>query len=90
MELSNTKARDMINDVGTLWTVQRLGYQARCALVARRQDWDLCVLVDGSPLLTERCHRGAEAFAIAESLKQRMLRDGWEQVVPRPYLRRVS
>ena len=90
MEPSGTKARDAATDVGTLWTVQRLGHRARCALLVRRQDWEVCVLVDGKPLVAERCERGAQAFAVAESLKQRMLRDGWQQVVPRPYLRRVS
>ncbi len=93
MEVSTTKQRHTSSDVGTLWTVQRLGYRgyrARCALVARPEGWEIRVLVDGTPLITERSERAADAFALADSLMQRMLRDGWQQVIPRRTLRRAS
>ena len=90
MEVSTAKQRDTANDVGTLWTVQRLEYRARCALVARLEGWELRVLVDGTLLITERCELAAEAFALADSLMQRMIHDGWQQGIPRRALRRAS
>jgi len=78
------------NDVGTLWTLRRLGRQARCALMAWPGDWELRVLVDGEILLSERCPRGDEAFALAELWKRRMLEQGWRQVLPRPKSRLSS
>lgn len=86
MELAATAPEDR-NDVGTLWTVTRSGHRARCALISRRQDWEIRVLVDGVPLLTKRCVRGAETFALAEALKQRMVADGWRHVAPDPFRR---
>ena len=70
------------HDVGTLWTMRRLGHRARCALIDRAGEWELRVLADGEVLLTERCARGSEAFALAEIWKQRMLNQGWHQIVP--------
>lgn len=78
------------DDVGTLWTLRRHDHRARCALIARPHSWEIRVLVDGALLMAERCERGADTFALAESLKQRMLAAGWQQVVPRPAMRRVS
>jgi hypothetical protein len=78
-----TRARqETPNDVGTLWTMRRQGLAARCALIAWPGDWELRVLVDGEILLTERCPRGNEAFALAERWRGRMLKQGWEQLVP--------
>jgi hypothetical protein len=74
--------RDAPNDVGTLWTMRRLGCVARCALMAWPADWELRVLVDGEILLAERCPRGAEAFALADEWRSRMLDQGWLQIVP--------
>ena len=70
------------HDVGTLWTMRRLGHRARCALIDRAGDWELRVLADGEVLLTQRCGRGSEAFALAETWKRRMLAQGWHLVVP--------
>ena len=78
------------DDVGTLWTMRRHEHRARCALIARPNNWELRVLVDGTLLVAERCERGAEMFALAESLKQKMLGAGWQQIVPRPAMSRVS
>lgn len=69
-------------DVGTLWTMTRLNASARCALISSSSGWQLRVLVDGTSLLVERCQHAHEAFGIAESWRQRMLRQGWRQVVP--------
>jgi hypothetical protein len=69
-------------DVGTLWTLRQQGHTARCALLAWRSSWELRVLVDREILLTERCERGTETFALAERWKRRLLGQGWEQVVP--------
>ena len=63
--------------------MRRLGCVARCALMAWPADWELRVLVDGEILLAERCPRGAEAFALADEWRCRMLNQGWLQIVPR-------
>lgn len=70
------------DDVGTLWTMRRHEHRARCALIARHNNWELRVLVDGAILVSERCDRGAETFALAESMKEKMLRAGWQQILP--------
>jgi len=81
--VSRTAQRPAVNDVGTLWSMRRHDCQARCALIAWPSDWELRILVDGEILLAERCPRGAEAFAIAERWRNRMLGRGWQQVTPR-------
>jgi hypothetical protein len=70
------------NDVGTLWTMRRLDYHARCALIAWPSDWELRIVVEGETLLSERCPRGAEAFRLAEQWRGRMVQQGWRQVTP--------
>ena len=70
------------DDVGMLWTLRQQGHTARCALFAWRGSWELRLLVDREILLTERCQRGAETFALAERWKRRLLEQGWDQVVP--------
>jgi hypothetical protein len=61
---------------------------ARCALMAWSTDWELRVLVDGDILLSERSPRGAEAFALADEWRYRMLDQGWLQIVPASELRK--
>ena len=81
----NTEAsRNSPLDVGTLWTMTRLGHSARCVVMAWPGEWELRVLVDGEELLSERRPRGDEAFTLCEQLKVRMLDAGWQQVVPNP------
>ena len=70
------------NDVGTLWTMRRLGFHARCALIALPSEWELRIVVDGEELLSERCPRGAEAFRLADQWRARMIQQGWTQVKP--------
>lgn len=79
-----TSREDGPNDVGTLWTMHRRERSARCALMAWPRTWELRVLLDSETLLTERCGRADEAFALAERWKHRMLEQGWQQIVPRP------
>jgi hypothetical protein len=74
--------RDSPDDVGTLWTMRRLGCVARCALMAWPAEWELRVLVDGEILLAEHRPRGTEAFALADEWRRRMLEQGWLQIVP--------
>jgi hypothetical protein len=69
-------------DVGTLWMMRRSGHLVRCALLAWPVEWELRVVVDGEILLAERCPRGAEAFRLSERWRDRMLEQGWQQVVP--------
>ena len=73
---------DAPNDVGTLWTMQRLGCSARCAFMTWSRGWEVRVLVDNRVLLTEHCDRAEDAFATAERWKKRMGDQGWRQVVP--------
>ncbi len=78
-----TSNRQDPEDVGTLWTMHRWEHAARCALISKRGAWEARVLVDGGLLLEERCAQVAAAFTLAEHWRQRMLSQGWEQVVPR-------
>ena len=73
---------DRAEDVGTLWSMRRREYSARCALMARRTGWEVRVLVGADVLLEERCNRADEAFTIGERWRVRLVRDGWIQVVP--------
>ena len=72
------------SDIGTLWTLQRLGCIARCAVIALKGEWDLRVFVDDQILLTERSARGDGAFMLAEQWRRRLLDQGWSQVRPAP------
>jgi hypothetical protein len=67
------------HDVGTLWALHDGRKRARCALIARADDWDVCVVSDGQTVRSARCPRGGEAFAIAVEWKRRMLEQGWKQ-----------
>ena len=71
------------DDVGTLWTMRQRGSRARCALLAWSSEWELRVLIDGETLLSERCATADDAFALAQTWKQRMLEHNWQQVLPR-------
>jgi len=72
-------------DAGTLWTMRHSDKRARCALFAWPAEWELRVIVDGRTFLSKRCQRGAAAFAIAETLKQRMLDEEWTPILPMPF-----
>jgi hypothetical protein len=87
MPIASTKRTPERNpeDVGTLWTLRHRGCTARCALLAWRQMWEVRVVVDREILLTERCRRTDDAFALAEEWKRRLLADGWQQLVPRSH-----
>jgi hypothetical protein len=78
---SNTIGESRTN-IGTLWTMRQSAHIARCVVLASVGDWELCVIVDGVTQLAKRCARGTQAFALADGWKQRMLDDGWHQVVP--------
>jgi hypothetical protein len=77
-----TIRNETADDVGTLWTMRRTRRAARCALIALTNGWELRVLVDGETMMSRRCARPDEAFALASRWKQRMLDEGWTQVVP--------
>ena len=69
-------------DVGTLWTMVRQARTSRCALMAWPRAWELRVVAGGDTLLSARCDRPGEAFVLAEQWKQRMLEQGWRQILP--------
>lgn len=69
-------------DAGTLWTMRHFNQRARCALLAWPTEWELRVIVDGQPLLSQRCSGGGEAFELAETWRQRMVEHQWTQIVP--------
>lgn len=77
-----TSHRQDPEDVGTLWTMHRWEHTARCALISRRGVWEIRVLMDGHPLLEERCAQAAAAFTLADHWRLRMLSQGWQQVLP--------
>jgi len=70
------------SDVGTLWTMRRSDRRARCALLSWPEYWELRVLIDGNASMAKRCPDTDEAFALAEEWKHRLLRQGWQQIVP--------
>ena len=78
-----TSRQDTAADVGTLWTMERREYSARCALMTSLGVWELRLLVDRETLLAQRCARADEAFALAAQWKHRMVEQGWRQIVPR-------
>ena len=80
---ARSQQQDTPHDVGTLWTMRHRGSAARCALLARSDEWELRVVIDRETLLSERCSTADDAFALAEVWKRRMLEHGWQQVVPR-------
>jgi hypothetical protein len=82
--LSKTSHHATPDDVGTLWTMRRGAHTARCALMARPMRWELRVLVDQETLLSAPCVLPGEAFVLAERWKDRLLEQGWLQIVPRP------
>jgi hypothetical protein len=69
-------------DAGTLWTLRHADKRARCALLAWPAGWELRVIVDGRTFLSQRCQRGAPAFALAEAWKQRMVDQEWTPILP--------
>jgi hypothetical protein len=64
-------------DVGTLWTMGRDGYVARCALIWLPCTWELRVLIDDDVLLAERCGTQAEVLAVADAWRSRLGECGW-------------
>jgi hypothetical protein len=70
------------HDVGTMWTMKRNGYTVRCALLSLPRNWELCVLVDGLPVMTRRCLKMQRAFEVAEEWKYRLEAKGWSEVTP--------
>jgi hypothetical protein len=81
--------KEAVRDAGTMWTMTRNGYGARCALFSMRDEWELRVLVDGVPLMARRCIGTQQAIDVAEEWKLRMTDRGWAVVRPRYPLRAV-
>jgi hypothetical protein len=69
-------------DTGTLWLMRRHHRVARCALLALHGEWEVRVLVDGQPVLTNRCEQTTDVFALADEWKGRMANRGWALVTP--------
>jgi hypothetical protein len=57
-------------------------YTVRCALLSLPRNWELCVLVDGLPVMTRRCLKMQRAFEVAEEWKYRLEAKGWSEVTP--------
>jgi hypothetical protein len=79
---SKTSRDTVVQDVGTLWLLQRNDVTARCALLTSGDGWELRALVGAEPILTQRCDRTEDAFAVAELWKRRLIDQGWRQIVP--------
>ena len=71
-------------DAGTLWTLRRDEYTARCSLLSWSPDWELRVVMEEDILLAKRCPTTAEAFELAEHWRHGLLEHGWEQIIPMP------
>ena len=69
-------------DVGTLWTMHRSEHVIRCALFAWAAEWELRIVMDGQILLAQRCQRGGAAFQLGDMWRDRMVKHGWQQVLP--------
>jgi hypothetical protein len=67
-----------------LWTTARPDHEAGCVLVCANGEWELRVHMDGTLLLQRRCARSADAFAIAEEWKRRLVAQGWTPVGSNP------
>ena len=70
------------HDVGTLWTLRRDEYTARCRLLSWSPDWELRVVMEKDILLAKRCRTTADAFELAEHWRKGLLEHGWEQIIP--------
>jgi hypothetical protein len=69
-------------DVGTLWTLRRDEYTARCTLLSWSPDWELRVVIEKDILLAKGCRTTVDAFELAEHWRRGLLEHGWEQVIP--------
>ena len=76
------RADDTPYDAGTLWTLRRHDRVARCTLIAHRKEWEVCVIVDGQPILSKRCALTTDVFASAEEWKGRLTAKGWTGLRP--------
>jgi hypothetical protein len=78
------------HDVGTLWTLRREEYTARCTLLSWSPDWELRVVMDQDILLAKRCRSTVDAFELAEDWRRGLLEHGWEQIIPMAPLPAIS
>ena len=78
------KSRDRFEpqDVGTLWTLRRDEYTARCCLLSWSPDWELRVVMENDVLVAKRCRTTAEAFELAEHWRCGLMEHGWEPIGP--------
>ena len=86
MASRNRKSRQQFEpqDVGTLWTLRRDEYTARCSLLSWSPDWELRVVMEEDILLAKRCRTTAEAFELAEHWRLGLLEHGWGQIIAMP------
>ena len=84
MASRNRKSRQRFEpqDVGTLWTLRREEYTARCTLLSWSPDWELRVVMEQDILLAKRCRSTVDAFELAEHWRRGLLEHGWEQIIP--------
>ena len=69
-------------DVGTLWSLRREDYSARCILLSWSPDWELRVLIGSDILLAKRCRTTGDAFELGERWRRGLLDHGWTPIVP--------
>lgn len=78
----NSRPQFEPQDVGTLWTLRRDEYTARCTLFSWSPDWELRVVMEDDILLAKRCENTADAFELAEHWRRGLIEHGWEQIIP--------
>jgi len=84
MASRNRKSRQRFEpqDVGTLWTLRREEYTARCHLLSGSPGWELRVVMEQDVLLAKRCRSPIDAFELAEHWRLGLLEHGWQQIIP--------
>jgi hypothetical protein len=79
---SRKPQRSEPHDVGTLWTLRREEYTARCSLLSWSSEWELRVVIEKDVLHTRRCSSTADAFELAEHWQRGLVGHGWQQIIP--------
>ena len=69
---SGSSRHDGSEDVGTLWTMHRREHTARCALISRRNGWEVRVLM-GRTCCSKSGASGQKGFSVAELWRTRMV-----------------
>ena len=79
---SGRRMQQSAYQAGTLWSMTRNGWTARCGLWSAGGGWELRVTVESELLFSKRSPRLQNLFLTADRWKQRMVDSGWTKVIP--------